>query len=197
MMLQLNIYNGIVIFIIIIIVYILLIILSYKKKNNQYKYADLNNNQLDSSYFESKILTRLPIIIWHNDFNIDLDDSLRILTPGLLIKKYFINDYSNNNMVSYHKTDRVFIIAKTRVIVYLYPPQIQYELEKSPDTNNYKQLFDYDIKDNKKLDNMEIELQPKDILFIPRFWYFNIQQTNSVDVFICNTVLSFMSSLFI
>ena len=83
MMLQLNIYNGIVIFIIIIIVYILLIILSYKKKNNQYKYADLNNNQLDSSYFESKILTRLPIIIWHNDFNIDLDDSLRILTPGL------------------------------------------------------------------------------------------------------------------
>jgi hypothetical protein len=196
-MFQLNIYNGLIIFIIIIIIYILLIILSYKKKNNQYKYADLNNNQLDSSYFESKILTRLPIIIWHNDFNIDLDESLQLLTPGLLIKKYFINDYSNINELTYHKTDRLFIIAKTRVLVNLYPPSIYYELDKSKKENTHKQLFNYSIKDNKYLDNMEIELQPKDILYIPRFWYFNIEQTNSTDLFICNTVLSTMSSIFI
>ena len=165
-MFQFNIYNGIIIFIIFIIIYILLIILSYKKKNNQYKYADVNNNQLQSSYFESKILTRLPIIIWHNDFNIDLEDSLQILTPGLLLKKYFIDNYSNSSMVSYHKVDRLFIIAKTRVIVNLYPPSIYYELEKSQTENPNKDLHNYYIKDNKYLDNMEIELQPKDILYL-------------------------------
>jgi|TARA_B110001450_G_C17618705_1_gene480302 hypothetical protein len=196
-MFQFNIYNGIIIFIIFIIIYILLIILSYKKKNNQYKYADVNNNQLQSSYFESKILTRLPIIIWHNDFNIDLEDSLQILTPGLLLKKYFIDNYSNSSMVSYHKVDRLFIIAKTRVIVNLYPPSIYYELEKSQTENPNKDLHNYYIKDNKYLDNMEIELQPKDILYVPRFWFVNIEQSNSVDLFVCKTLLSSLSSLFI
>ena len=85
-MLQINSRHAIII-IIIIIIYCLLIILSYKKTNKQYKYSDLNNDQLTSSYFEKKILSRLPIIIWHNDFNIDLDNTLLLLTPGLLIKK--------------------------------------------------------------------------------------------------------------
>ena len=99
--------------------------------------------------------------------------------------------------VSYHKVDRLFIIAKTRVIVNLYPPSIYYELEKSQTENPNKDLHNYYIKDNKYLDNMEIELQPKDILYVPRFWFVNIEQSNSVDLFVCKTLLSSLSSLFI
>mgnify|MGYP006086456779 CR=1 FL=1 len=195
-MLQINSRHAIIIIIIIIIIYCLLIILSYKKTNKQYKYSDLNNDQLTSSYFEKKILSRLPIIIWHNDFNIDLDNTLLLLTPGLLIKKYFISNYSNADFISYHKTDRLFIVAKTHVIIHLYPPSIYYETNKA-NRNQHKDIYDRTIKDNKKLNNMEIELQPQDVLYIPRFWYFTISQTNSVDLYICNTVLSSLSSLFI
>lgn len=195
-MLQINTKHTVIIIIIIIIVYCLLIILSYKKTNKQYKYSDLNNDQLTSSYFEKKILSRLPIIIWHNDFNIDLDNTLQVLTPGLLIKKYFISNYSNSDFISYHKTDRLFIVAKTHAIIHLYPPSIYYETNKA-DSNQHKDIYDRTIKDNKKLNNMEIELQPQDILYIPRFWYFTISQTHSVDLYICNTLLSSLSSIFI
>ena len=100
-------------------------------------------------------------------------------------------------MVTYHKTDRLFIIAKTKVTIDLYSPKLKYNFLKSNSNNKHKQLHNFVIKDNKKLDNMEIELQPKDILYIPRFWFFNINQKHSVDLFICNTILSNISSLFI
>ena len=192
-----KIVTAITIIIIIIILYILLMILSYQKKNNQYKYSDLNNDQLTSNYFEKKILNRLPIIIWHNDFNIDLDDTLLKLTPGLLIHKYFIHNFNNSNLVSYHNTERLFIIARSKVIIQLYPPNIYYNTEKNESTKKYKNILNYTIKDNQKLDNIEIELQPKDILYIPRYWYFNINQTNSVDLFICNTFFSKIASFLI
>lgn len=196
-MISKNIIKIITIVIIVIVVYILLLLLSYKKKNIQYKYSDLNNNQLTSSYFEKKISERLPIIIWHNDFNIDLDTCLNIVSPGLSIRKYFIADFNNKDVLTHHNTDRLFIIAKTKVTIQLYSPSIYYDTEQIPRTINNKNLFFNIIKNNKKLDNIEIELQPKDILYIPRYWYFNINKQNSVDLCIYDSIISKFCTFFV
>ena len=179
------------------VVYILLLLLSYKKKNIQYKYSDLNNNQLTSSYFERKILERLPIIIWHNDFNIDLDTCLNIVSPGLSIRKYFLPDFNNTGVLTYHNTDRLFVIAKTKVTIQLYSPSIYYDTEQIPRTISNKNLFFNSIKNNKKLDNIEIELQPKDILYIPRYWYFNVNKQNAVDLCIYDSIISKFCTFFV
>ena len=196
-MMSKNIIKIFTIIIISMVVYILLLLLSYKKKNIQYKYSDLNNNQLTSSYFERKILERLPIIIWHNDFNIDLDTCLNIVSPGLSIRKYFLPDFNNTGVLTYHNTDRLFVIAKTKVTIQLYSPSIYYDTEQIPRTISNKNLFFNSIKNNKKLDNIEIELQPKDILYIPRYWYFNVNKQNAVDLCIYDSIISKFCTFFV
>lgn len=184
--------TKIILYIIIsIIIYYLLLQLSYRKTTNIYKYLDVNNDTITSSTFENQISNKLPIIIWNNNINKDIEQTLQIITPAFTIKKETINHYYNGDFISYHNVDRLFIIARESVTIELYTPNT---IKKSTykGQTKHKHIYDYTLKDKKK-DSIQIELEPNDILYVPRYWLFNISKKN-VDLFLCSSLLSILST---
>ena len=184
--------TKIILYIIIsIIIYYLLLQLSYRKNTNIYKYLDVNNDAITSSTFENQISNKLPIIIWNNNIQKDIEQTLQIIKPALTIKKETINHYYNGKFISYHNVDRLFIIARESVTIELYTPDT---VKKSTykGTTKHNHIYDYLLVDKKK-DNIRIELEPNDILYVPRYWLFNIANKN-VDLFLCSSLLSVLST---
>ena len=183
--------TKIILYIIIsIIIYYLLLQLSYRKTTNIYKYLDVNNDTITSSTFENQISNKLPIIIWNNNINKDIEQTLQIITPAFTIKKETINHYYNGDFISYHNVDRLFIIARESVTIELYTPNT---IKKSTykGQTKHKHIYDYTLEDKK--DSIQIELEPNDILYVPRYWLFNISKKN-VDLFLCSSLLSILST---
>ena len=177
--------------IIIIIIYYLLLLLSFRKKTNINKYLDINNDTLTFSHFESQLSHKVPIIIWNNNIHIDIIETLFKIQPSFIIKKKIINNFYNDNLVSYHNVDRLFIIAKESVSIELYTPNNAKKLKYIGILDN-KHIYNYKIN-NMAIDNIKIDLEPNDILYVPRFWLFNVSKKN-VDLILYSTVLSVLST---
>jgi hypothetical protein len=182
--------KRIILFIIIsIIIYYLLVQLSYRKTTNVYRYLDINNDVLTSSHFERQVTNKLPIIIWNNNIDIDINETLHKLIPSFSIKKETINHFYNTNMVSYHNTDRVFLIARESVTIELYIPNSRHHF-KYAGKHTHKYIYNY--KKNNTINNIVVKLEPNDILYIPRYWLFNVSE-KSVNLFVCSSLLSIVS----
>lgn len=177
--------------IIILIIYYVLLHLSYRKTTNQYKYLDLNNDALTSYNFESQFSYKLPIIIWNNDTNINIDRTLYDTSPSFTIKKHTVHNFVNDNLLSYHDVDRLFVIAKQSVTIELYIPKISKQC-KYIGVLNHKHIYNYKLNNN-QINNIEIQLEPNDILYIPRYWLFNISE-KKVDLVMYSTIFSLLST---
>ena len=183
--------KRLVLFIIIsVIIYYGLLQLSYRKTTNICRYLDINNDVVTSSHFENQITNKLPIIIWNNTIDIDINTTLHTLMPSFCIKKETITNFYNNNLVSYHNNDRLFIIARETVKIELFPPNSRRHF-KYKKQNKYKHIYNYEKTPN-KLNNIIVELEPNDIVYIPRYWLFNISE-KTVNLFMCSSVLSLFS----
>lgn len=178
--------------IIFIIIYYIILQLSYKKTEHAYKYFDMNNDSLTSYRFESQVGYKLPIIIWNNDINININNILPMIMPAFTIKKTIIHNFYNNDLISYHTSERLFIIAKKTVKIELYPPNMSKRL-KYVGAVTHKHIYNYKIE-NEKPSNLEIEMEPNDILYVPRYWLFNMSNKHA-DIIICSTLFSFLTTL--
>ena len=161
----------------------------FLKRENKLEILQVND-KLESTKIFNYLKENLPIVI----LNHTKEDILGIMSP-LTIKKKFINTKQIFNKYALHQKDGLFIIANNEITVDLIIPNEYKNFSKTNEYNEHVLLLD---NNNNDFNFIQIILKPSNILYIPRYWIFNINAKNSLDykLFINETIFSFIFTFY-
>ena len=174
----------------IIILFIVLLIVShylkYKKSNEKYEILQINN-PVDNytKYFNEE----LPLVILnHNESDLN-----NIISPITIVKNTIILDKLDDKYM-YHNKDNLFIIADEETYINLSIPGELKNFKKTTEQNKHVRILSLDNKNSKSI---TIVLKKGNIVRVPKFWIFNIENsTKNVKIFYSQTLFSSLFSIF-
>lgn len=167
--------------VILVLLFIIFHLISFVKTKKDYEILQINNPITNYSEY---IKEKYPIVL-KNHNNVD-----NMLSPITIFKKELKNIKIDNNY-AYHNKDMLFIFSNKDLKINILNPKEIINFENSGIYLPHLKLNK--IKKNKiKIKPVQILLSEGDILYLPRYWHFNIEHNLEFNISFSETPFSLL-----
>jgi len=173
-------FTPIKIIIIILIILVSFHLKQYLKKNNKYEILQIND---EINNYEKHFNENLPLILKNHNI-----ESIKNKLSTLTIKTNNINNFNIENLYMTHRNNSLLIFGETEFKVNISTPDQYKYFEFS------KCKYPVEVLNTKSnnFSSITIIIRPGNLLFIPRFWIFNIENTSKVSLLQSDTIFSYL-----